>query len=153
MFTTCANNETEIMHELSIALSIIEIAEEVAARHGGKVTAVHLRLGQLSGVFREALLAAYDLACEATPLAGSKLLIEEVPVVIYCSQCDAEHALTSIQSLICPVCGAPAPDVVQGREMELAAMELDDLEMKHEHHTKTAKTAKTPRAAKTAKTN
>jgi hydrogenase nickel incorporation protein HypA/HybF len=126
------------MHELSIALSIIEGAEEEAARHGGQVIAVHLRLGQLSGVVKDALLFAYDIACEATPLAGSRLLIEETPVVVFCSQCAAERTLASVQSLRCPVCGAPTPDVVQGRELELVALELDTLEMKHEYHAATA---------------
>ena len=128
------------MHELSIALCIIECAEEEAARHDCKVTAVHLRLGQLSGVAKDALLFAYELACEDTSLAGSRLLIEEVPVVVFCSQCAAERALTSIQSLCCPVCGAPTPEVVQGREMELAALELEALEMKDEQHAATTTT-------------
>jgi hydrogenase nickel incorporation protein HypA/HybF len=126
------------MHELSIALSIIEGAEEEAARHGGKVTAVHLRLGQLSGVVKDALLFAYDLACETTPLAGSRLLIQEVPVVVFCSQCAAERTLASIQSFCCPLCGALTPDVVQGRELELVALELYPLETKHDHQSATA---------------
>jgi hydrogenase nickel incorporation protein HypA/HybF len=131
------------MHELSIALSIIEGAEEEAARHGGKVTAVHLRLGQLSGVVKDALLFAYDLACEATPLAGSRLLIEEIPVVVFCPQCAAERTITSIQSLCCPVCGAMTPEVVQGRELELVALELDALDTNHEDHATTATAATT----------
>jgi hydrogenase nickel incorporation protein HypA/HybF len=129
------------MHELSIALSIIEGAEEEAARHGGQVIAVHLRLGQLSGVVKDALLFAYGIACEATPLAGSRLLIEEAPVVVFCSQCAAERTLASIQTLCCPVCGALTPDVVQGRELELIALELGALEMKHEYHAANAATA------------
>jgi hydrogenase nickel incorporation protein HypA/HybF len=112
------------MHELSIALSIIEGAEEEAARHGGRVTAVHLRLGPLSGVVKDALLFSYELACENTSLAGSRLVIEESPVIVYCTQCAAERPIESIQSLCCPVCGEPAPEVVQGRELELVALEL-----------------------------
>jgi hydrogenase nickel incorporation protein HypA/HybF len=131
------------MHELSIALSIIEGAEEEAARLSGKVTAVHLRLGQLSGVVKDALLFAYDLACESTPLAGSRLLIEEVPAVVFCSQCAAERTLASIQLFCCPVCGALTPKVVQGRELELVALELDALDTNHEHHAATATTATT----------
>jgi hydrogenase nickel incorporation protein HypA/HybF len=131
-------DETEVMHELSIALSIIEGAEEEAERHGGKVTAVHLRLGQLSGVVKEALLFAYELACECTPLAGSRLLIEEVPVVVFCSQCSAEYALASIKSFCCPVCGTLTPEVVQGQELELVALELGALEKRNEHYSPTA---------------
>jgi len=64
------------MHELSIAAEIVEIAREEAARRGCRVEAVHLKVGALAGVVREALLFSWDVACEATPLAGAKLEIE-----------------------------------------------------------------------------
>ena len=67
------------MHELSIALSILDFAAEEAERRGGRVVAVHLRLGPLSGVVKEALLSAYELAREGTPLAAAALVVEEVP--------------------------------------------------------------------------
>jgi Zn finger protein HypA/HybF involved in hydrogenase expression len=38
------------MHELSIAMSIVELAQEEAERRGIQVDAVHLKLGALSGV-------------------------------------------------------------------------------------------------------
>ncbi len=44
------------MHELSIAMSIVELAEEEAERRSVQVNAVHLKLGALSGVVKEALL-------------------------------------------------------------------------------------------------
>ena len=62
------------MHELSIAISIIEMVEdEVATRGAVEVTAVHLKLGMLSGVVKEALLFSYEVACAGTSLEGSKL--------------------------------------------------------------------------------
>ena len=64
------------MHELSIAASIVEIASEEAERQHGRVEVVHLKLGALSGVVRDALLFSWDLACDETPLAGAKLHIE-----------------------------------------------------------------------------
>lgn len=67
------------MHELSIALSMIELAsEEVDRRGGGRVTALHLKLGSLSGVVKEALTFSYEIACQGTALEGSQLVIEEV---------------------------------------------------------------------------
>jgi hydrogenase nickel incorporation protein HypA/HybF len=64
------------MHELSIAASIVEIASEEAVRRGCRVDAVHLKLGALSGVAREALEFSWALACDETPLAGARLEIE-----------------------------------------------------------------------------
>ena len=98
------------MHELSIALSIVAMAEEEARGRGVQVNAVHLKLGTLSGVVKEALLFSYDLACEGTLLEGSHLLIEEVQTVVYCPACRAERALDSVQSAYMIV-----KQVVEGR--------------------------------------
>ncbi len=118
------------MHELSIAISMIELAEEEAARRGNvQVAAIHLKLGPLSGVAKEALLFSYELACEGTSLAGSQLLIEEMPIVVYCPKCDARRTVNSVQWFACPDCGTPTPDVVQGKELEVSAMEITELEM------------------------
>ena len=77
----------ETMHELSIAMSIVEMAQEEALQRGVQVSAVHLKLGALSGVVKEALLSSYEMACDDTPLRGSRLVIEDVPVVIFCPHC------------------------------------------------------------------
>jgi len=114
------------MHELSIAQSIIEGAAEEAERHSGRVAAVRLQVGQLSGVVKEALLFSYDLVCEGTPLAGSTLEIEEMDAVVFCGKCDAERTLESIQHFRCPVCLTPTPDVIRGRELLIIGLEMKD---------------------------
>jgi len=113
------------MHELSIALSILDLAAEEGERHGGRVAAVHLKLGPLSGVVKAALLSAYDLAREGSPLAQAELVIAETPLTAYCPACAAERTLASPQELCCPACGAPTPDVVSGRELEVVALEIE----------------------------
>lgn len=112
------------MHELSIALSIVAMAEEEARQRGVQINAVHLKLGTLSGVVKEALLFSYDLVCEGTVLEGSHLLIEEVPTVVYCPVCQAERALDSVQRFCCSVCDSPTPEVLQGKELEVVALEI-----------------------------
>jgi hydrogenase nickel incorporation protein HypA/HybF len=113
------------VHELSIAMNIVEIAEKEAERHGARVEAVHLRLGPLTGVVSESLVSAYDLACENTALAGSSLVVEEVPIVVYCPRCDEQRTLSSMR-FECPECQTPTPRVLQGRELEIFALELED---------------------------
>jgi hydrogenase nickel incorporation protein HypA/HybF len=113
------------MHELSIAMSILDAAEEEVERRGSpQLEAIHLRLGPLSGVVKEALLSAYELAREATPFESTRLIIEEVPIVVFCSKCDAERPVRSMQDFSCVECATPASKVVHGRELELAALEL-----------------------------
>lgn len=112
------------MHELSIALSILDIAEEEAARHEGRVAAVHLRLGALSGVVREALVSAFELAREGTTMAAAELVVEEVPIAAYCPACTVEVLPPSMLELRCPACGTPTPEVRRGRELEVVALEI-----------------------------
>src|SRR5262249_48616935 len=114
------------MHELSIAISLVETAGEEAAKRGGKrIYAVHLKLGALSGVVKDALLFSYDAACEGTSLQGSRLVIEEIPVVVYCPNCRMERTLDNVYNFSCPVCATPTPDVLQGKELEVVALEMD----------------------------
>lgn len=115
------------MHELSIALSIVEFAEEEAQRRGSaRVSAVYLRLGAFSGVVKDALLSSFEMARADTRLAVSKLIVEDVPLVVYCSKCDARREVKTDQWFQCLQCGAPTPEIVQGKELEVAALELDE---------------------------
>jgi len=120
------------MHELSIAYSLVTTAEE--ALRGAdveRVDVVHLRLGLLAGVVKEALLFSYDVATESTALEGSRLEIEDVPLVVYCPNCASEQTLDSIQLLQCPACGTPTGDIRQGREIELVSLECIEYETPH----------------------
>ena len=114
------------MHELSIAISIVDTAREEAEKRGVRVSAVHLRLGALAGVVKDALLFSYDMASQDTPLAGSRLLVEDLPVVVFCPKCDARRDLPSVQSFACPVCGSPTRDILQGKELEVYALEVEE---------------------------
>jgi hydrogenase nickel incorporation protein HypA/HybF len=114
------------MHELSVALSIIEAVEEEAERHPGRVEAIHLRLGPLAGVVKEALLSAWELASEGSTLAGVRLVVEDVPMVFYCPACQSNQTVASMQWLCCPRCDTPLSELVQGRELEVRALEMSD---------------------------
>jgi hydrogenase nickel incorporation protein HypA/HybF len=69
------------MHELSIALSLVDAVCDELPRLGEHVTVrrVLVRIGPLSGVVPAALRFAFDAAVEDSPIAGARLEIEEVP--------------------------------------------------------------------------
>ena len=115
------------MHELSIAYSLVETAQEVAQQaHVQGVRTVHLRLGVLAGVVEEALQFGWEIATADTLLAGATLTVERVPLVVYCPQCAQEVALPSTYNFRCPVCDTPTPQVIRGKELELVSMEVFD---------------------------
>ncbi len=111
------------MHELSIALSILDLAAEEAQRHGSvRVLEIHLKLGRLSGVVKEALLSAYELARTSTRFEEAQLVVEEVQVLVRCPACRTTRAVVSEQQLCCAECGTPSAEVVRGRDLAVVAM-------------------------------
>jgi hydrogenase nickel incorporation protein HypA/HybF len=111
------------VHELSIAMSLVELAQEEARQRDVQVTALHVKVGALSGVVSDALLASYEIACMETTLQGTQLLVEEVPVMIHCMTCNADRPVDGVE-LICPECATPALHIVQGKELQLVALEV-----------------------------
>ncbi|MBV9760446.1 MAG: hydrogenase maturation nickel metallochaperone HypA [Acidobacteriaceae bacterium] len=61
-------------------MSIIEIAEEESEkRDNAAVEAIYLKLGEMSGVVKEALSSAFELAVEQSAFPNCRLVIEEIP--------------------------------------------------------------------------
>jgi len=117
------------MHELSIVESIVDtVTESLAAYPGARVIEVRLRVGALSAVVEDSLQFCWGIANADTPLAGSRLVVQTVPVTVHCSACGAEEPLQSLQNFRCAKCGAPASDVRQGRELEIEAIEIEEAE-------------------------
>lgn len=116
------------MHELSIVLEIVRIAAAAAAAAaeagGTAVKSVHLRIGPLAGVVEESLHSAYEIAIDGTPLAGSVLVVESMPIVIRCHTC-VKDATVDLRSMVCPQCESANVDVVGGRELEVYALEIE----------------------------
>jgi len=113
------------VHEITVALSLLEGVQATASEQGiERVCAVHVRVGALSGVVRDALLFSWDVATVETVAEGSRLHIEEIPLVVFCDRCEGERAPRPGSGLLCPDCGMPAPHIVRGREMQLVSMEV-----------------------------
>jgi len=118
---------TDDMHELSIAYHLVELADTAAHKAGAtKVIAVHLRLGAMAGVVEDALRFSFPLAAAGTRVEGATLTVESVPVRIFCVSCNAEQTLTSPSMLCCPICAAPAAHLIQGREIQLESIEIEE---------------------------
>ena len=115
------------MHELSIAASIVDAVTETAAAYpGAQVREVRLRVGALASVIEDSLQFCWGVSTEGTPLAGAKLVVRMLPVIIRCPACGVDEELPGVQSFRCPRCGAPAADLRQGRELEIEAIEIDE---------------------------
>jgi hydrogenase nickel incorporation protein HypA/HybF len=117
------------MHELSLAYSLIELAEDqlrALPQPVPRVERVGVRLGAFSGVAEEALQFCFDAASRGTLLEGAVLEVEQLPLRAFCPICQTEQTLPSIQSLRCPVCFSLTTVLTGGRELQLSYLEVYD---------------------------
>lgn len=113
------------MHELSLALQLVQTAEDAArAADARRVTAVVVKVGALAGVAEDALRFAFDVATADTLLAGARLDVRPVPVTVRCQRC-GDVELPGVQLFRCPRCDTPTADVRAGRELELESIEVE----------------------------
>jgi hydrogenase nickel incorporation protein HypA/HybF len=114
------------VHELSIAQAIVD----VAARHAGesRVVRVYVRVGHLRQVVPSALEFSFGLCAHGTPVEGAELELEEVPVGVRCRDCAALSEPGGFP-LACGACGGLAVDVVQGEELQVESLELEEAEL------------------------
>lgn len=107
------------MHELSIAISIVEIVEEEATKQNRlKVSEVELDIGANSGVVTEALEFALTEAVKSSVMKGSKITINDIPAICRCASCRHEFEPDDIITP-CPECGHLYSDIIQGKEMKI----------------------------------
>ena len=112
------------MHEVGIMESALQLAEEQARTSGAtRIHRMRLRVGDLSGVVPEALEFAFDVVAHGTMADGARLDIERVPVVCYCSDCDRPFEPADMVHE-CPRCHRWVQDSLQGKELELASLEV-----------------------------
>ena len=112
------------MHELAIADSIVQIAGRHA--NGRRVTKVHLKVGHLRQVVPSALAFSFELVAQGTPVEGADLEMEEVPATGSCHRCGVESRL-EVFPLQCRVCGGLDLQVLEGEELFVESLELEEV--------------------------
>ena len=113
------------MHEMGIALQIIEIATASIPpdMRAARVERVNLKIGKLSAVVPDSLRFCFDIVSKETPLAGAALAIEETPVVARCKECDARWSIAE-PVFTCRACGSGSLEILSGRELDIVSIEI-----------------------------
>ena len=113
------------MHEVSICESILDILKDEAKKNSAsKVTAVRLKIGELSGVVEDALRFAFEVVTKGSIAEGASLVIEEVPLTARCKACGMEFHIVGY-AFSCKHCESPEIQVVSGREMQIEDIDLE----------------------------
>lgn len=115
------------MHELSIAQSVLSIAENAAPKGGAVVTGVRLQVGELSGVEIEALRFALSVIKKDTLLHKAVVDIEVVAGEAECSGCQAVFPIHSFGTS-CPKCNSYSMKILKGRELRVKNILVEEEE-------------------------
>ncbi len=113
------------MHEMSIAVSIIDIVVEQAQKaDAGKINSVVLELGSLSGVTADALQFCFSSAAKSTIAEEAVLEIIEQQAKAVCGSCSHEFAADQLVPS-CPECDELVINVQGGRELQIKSINVD----------------------------
>src|ERR1700679_2795698 len=113
------------MHEISIAESIIQIAEAKAREQNAQsIQVIKLRLGTFTTIVPDALQFAFEIARHGTLSRDARLDIEIVPMIVRCVVCEASTQPVGGICLICEQCGFPL-EILSGEELRIECIEVD----------------------------
>ncbi|MCF8052583.1 MAG: hydrogenase maturation nickel metallochaperone HypA [Desulfobacterales bacterium] len=115
------------MHEMGIALQVIEIAVASIPEdlRRARVARVNLTVGKLSAVVSESLRFCFEVASRETPVEGAELVIEEVDVVARCNACGHQWTIEE-PAFSCPHCNSGDITLISGRELDIRSIEIED---------------------------
>jgi hydrogenase nickel incorporation protein HypA/HybF len=115
------------MHELAVTKSILKVALDHTAQHGGKqVLSIHLRIGEMRNLEQDWIQRYFDYISQGTPAEKAVIKVAKVPVEFRCQAC--ERAFTANfhaeQKILCAHCGSFEYDLVSGRELVVEKVEI-----------------------------
>lgn len=115
------------MHELSIAMNILDIVRDTCrTQNFERVETIYLRIGRASGILTDALQFAFEQARAGTVARDARLEIEEIDVGGHCEDCRREFTVEEKYVFECPRCGGNRFRITSGHEMEIVELEVED---------------------------
>jgi hydrogenase nickel incorporation protein HypA/HybF len=116
------------MHERSLVKALLRQVEAIADQHSaGRVSSIHIRVGEFSGVEADLLSSAYDDLVHDSPLCGASLCVERVPLEATCEQCGKSFRVERF-NFQCGNCGSLKLSIHGGEEMLLESVTLVEAE-------------------------
>jgi hydrogenase nickel incorporation protein HypA/HybF len=112
------------MHELSVALGIVKIAENETVKAGAKtVELIELEIGTLAGIAFESLDFVWSSAVKDTVLEHAIKKINIIKGKGKCLDCDAVFEIDHLYDA-CPKCNSFLKGILQGKELRVKALEV-----------------------------
>ena len=114
------------MHEMSLALSIVDRVKETASREKAvRVMSVEIEVGSLAGVLADSLRFCLDVAANDGGLAETEFRITETRGAGSCRICGATFAADSFL-VTCPSCNSDEVSISGGQELLIRSLTIED---------------------------
>ena len=111
------------MHELSIVMGIVDIAESEAAKAGiSSFDTIELDIGNLAGIVMEALDFAWQPGTKGSVLEKAERKVNRIEAIAKCVDCDHEFVSETLYES-CPECGSYFTNLIQGNELRIKSLE------------------------------
>ncbi len=113
------------MHELSLALNIMDIVQDYLEKEQASVVLeLELDVGVCSGVEIPALQFALDTSKTNTPFENMVLKINRIETQLVCTECDLNFRAKQLYDP-CPQCGQHQTQTKSGKELQIKSILID----------------------------
>jgi hydrogenase nickel incorporation protein HypA/HybF len=113
------------MHEQGIVESLLALALENAEKaKASKILRIYLVVGELSGVFDEAVDFYFGFLSRDTIAAEASLFFTITPAQLRCRNCNTVFSPEKLD-LHCPKCKEQQVEIISGRELYIDSMEVE----------------------------
>ena len=116
------------MHELSIAISIVDtVIKQAAMASAHRVSEVELEIGVFSGIEYKSLEFALGVASKDTLLEETLFRIKRVEAVAECPDCEHLYTPEGMYSH-CPECNKQGIRLIRGTELQIKSLLVEQNE-------------------------
>ncbi len=113
------------MHELSVAESILKIAQDKAVEAGAtRIVRINLVLGAWAGLVDDCIQFYFDILSERGLAEGAELSFQRVSARFRCRACELPFS-PSDDDWCCPRCGTLGGELIAGREFYVESIEVE----------------------------
>lgn len=110
------------MHELSIAQSIVELAEKQAKSYqASEIEELELEIGSLAGVELQTLQFALESVVKGTMLDKARIIRRDIMGEGRCGDCEKMFPVDAMFSP-CPHCGSYCVKITKGKELRIKSI-------------------------------
>ncbi len=110
------------MHELSLAMEVIELAVREAEKNRiSVILEMEIEVGDLSGVEADTFRSALEMIVRDTILENTLINVVRTPALGYCSNCNNEYEMRE-RLATCPLCRAYPSAIRGGQDFRLVSI-------------------------------